>query len=183
MSKEGEKGNIVRPQFGKGRKEPAPNASSLDKVQPPFGEQDDGFRRVADVLSDVHGDNQTTTLPQQNTERPVGEIAESKEFNELIYKDYLYTKSNRPDVLSALRRCEEATSYIFDVVNYRKNDESVALRQGAIGKMSLKEMCARVSESGPLQWREKPAFFGAIVLEMDWRLTVIRQVEDVAGKK
>ena len=151
MPKEGDGGNVIRPQFGKGKK-------SLEGAE------------------QVPESNKKTPQPEQGS---VG----SPEFNERIYNDYLYTKTNRPDVVTALRRCEEATSYIFDVVKYRKNDESVALRQGAIGKMSLKEMCARVSESGPLQWREKPAFFGAIVLEMDWRLTVIQQVEDVVGKK
>ncbi len=121
--------------------------------------------------------------PSKNTQEPVQGPVGSAEFNQLIYNDYQFTKNNRKDVIAALRRCEEATTYIFDVVHYRKNDESVALRQGAIGKMSLKEMCTRVSGSGPLQWREKPAFFGAIVLEMDWRLTVIKQVEDLVEKK
>jgi hypothetical protein len=96
---------------------------------------------------------------------------------ELVMKDLLYRRENKERVKQAWSRADEATNFIFDVVKYRKNDESVSLRQGAIGSMSLEQICDEFLNSTNKEWAQKPPYWGALHLEMHERLMTILEVE------
>lgn len=85
---------------------------------------------------------------------------------------------NTERVWKACKRAEEITNYIFSMFGFQKKDESVELRQSTFTGTSLCVLAGHLLDSHEHQWNTQAHYFGAIILEMNSRLNIIREAVD-----
>jgi hypothetical protein len=105
-------------------------------------------------------------------------LGEDEQLAKMLFGDAVYLRASTENVgylRQACKRGDEATEYIFSIAGFQKKDEHVDLRQSSLKGQSLEVLCGYLVDSHQLQWNKQPHYFGAIILEINGRLSVIQE--------
>lgn len=134
---------------------------------------------MGDIVRPSFGNRSPVATEKPDRDAPVVELSEGVAdvaTLKLLADDTFYVRENKERVTEGCQRGDEITDFIFSMANFRKKDESVELRQGQFALTSLEDLCGYLLDTNQFQWRSKPHYFGAIILEMNKRLEVARKV-------
>ncbi|HEY4474086.1 MAG TPA: hypothetical protein VI957_02910 [Candidatus Paceibacterota bacterium] len=94
----------------------------------------------------------------------------NEEIMAAFVSDVKFFTDNPQIIKNAVIQWNTITDYIFSLANFKKNDANVDLRRDTLQGTSLEQLCSYLLSTSENDWRARPSFYGAVILEMNLRL-------------
>ena len=91
-------------------------------------------------------------------------------------EDIYYFLKNIQRLLGVPKRVDEITNYIFSLKNFVKNDANIALRREGVALFTLEQLSDHILDSTEQDWKIRPSFYGAVILEYNSRIEKVKGV-------
>jgi hypothetical protein len=87
--------------------------------------------------------------------------------------DVTYLVQNMETFSKIPGKIDEITNYVFSLKDFAKNDANIALRREGVAVFPLSALVDHMLKSAETDWKNKPSFYGAVILECHARMLKI----------
>jgi len=130
---------------------------------------------MAEILRPNFGRKGPSSQTVETAEIPASRSDEA--MVDVLKADLIFLKGNLETIKQALARTDEITDFIFSIADFNKNDANIDIRREALQVTSLEQFCSYLLKTGKMDWKAKPSFYGAVILEMDVRLKLLGEIK------
>lgn len=133
---------------------------------------------MGDVVHGTFGGKPREVMVLLKAEPEDGNEEFSVEETKIFLADLPYYAIYIERVSSAIAKADDITDFISEVGNLKKNHKFLDLPRATMRLTPIEELCKHVLDSAEFEWRERPYFYGAAILELYQRAQVLSVMAD-----
>ncbi|MBX9765263.1 hypothetical protein K2X83_01335, partial [Patescibacteria group bacterium] len=95
---------------------------------------------------------------------------------EMLVGDTLFVLHNSSRAIEACRKIDVITVYVMDECGIQPNQAEMDIHQASLSGHVLSQLCDFILDSPEDDWRKRPNFYGAVIMELDARTKAVQSV-------
>jgi hypothetical protein len=108
--------------------------------------------------------------------RSGGESGPTFTAEEMVIGDTLFVLHNSSRAIEACRKIDVITVYVMDECGIQPNHAEMGIHQASLSGHALSQLCDLVLDSPKDDWKARPNFYGAVIMELDERTKAVQSV-------